>query len=247
LSKKFEETDSFFKEKIVESQKQKILDDYENKNDQITIIVDHREYRCDVVKKLTVKGALIEPQQLDVGDYVLSSRIAVERKNVDDFLESLIKGKLFQQLEKLRDAYPRPILIIEGEGLFTKRNINHNAITGCLISIIVDFGISILNSKNSLDTANLLYITAKREQMERNRSVGIRGEKTSLSQRDLQQFIIEGLPNVSSTLANRLLNHFGSVKDIINATQDELIEVNGIGKNIASSIIDIINAHYLQE
>ena len=106
------------------------------------ITVDHREYRSNVVKNLAVKGIYVEPDQLDIGDYVLSSRIGVERKNVDDFLESLIGGKLFKQIAHLRDAYSRPVLILEGENLLTKRNVSHNAIFGSLASISVDFGIS---------------------------------------------------------------------------------------------------------
>jgi Fanconi anemia group M protein len=68
-----------------------------------------------------------------------------------------------------------------------------------------------------------------------------------LSLREQQQFLIEGLPNISSVLAMRLLNHFGSIKDIINSTEEELREVKGVGKNISAEIIEIINARYLKE
>jgi len=119
---------------------QSTLKDYE-KNNEIKIIIDHREYRSKVVRNLMELGISIESQQLNVGDYILSTRIGVERKKVDDFLNSLINGKLFTQISKLRDAYSRPMLIIEGEGLFTKRNIKHNAIFGSLVSIMIDYGI----------------------------------------------------------------------------------------------------------
>ena len=81
LSKKLEDSESFFNEEMEAKQNQKTLTDYEKKENQIKIIVDHREYRSNVVRNLTVKGTSVEPQQLDVGDYVLSSRIGVERKN----------------------------------------------------------------------------------------------------------------------------------------------------------------------
>jgi len=125
------------------------------------VIVDQREYRSNVVKNLAIKGVTIESQQLDVGDYVLSSRIGVERKNTQDFISSLIDGKLFKQLQRLRDAYSRPILILEGENLFTHRNMNHNAIYGSLASISVDYGIPIITTKDELETANLLSVLAK--------------------------------------------------------------------------------------
>ena len=245
IGKQFEDASSFYKEKMEEKQSQTTLTDYP-KEKQIKIIADHREYRSPVVRNLTIKDAFVEPQQLNTGDYVLSTRIGVERKTVDDFLQSLIDGKLFDQISRLRDAYPRPILIIEGDGLLTKRNISHNAIFGSIVSITVDFGVPIITTKNPLETADLLYIMAKREQRDEKRPIAVRGEKTPMSLREKQQFIVEGLPNVSAVLAKRLLDRFGSIKDIVNASDEELQEVAGIGKGIASEILEILNAKYIE-
>lgn len=247
LSKKFEDAGTLYKQEAIEKYDQKTLKDYQKKDKQVKIIVDHREYRSNVVRNLSVRGASIEPQQLDIGDYVLSSRLGVERKNVDDFLQSLIDGKLFKQVAHLRDAYSRPVLILEGEGLLTKRNISHNAIFGSIVSIIVDFGIPIITTKNALETADLLNIMARREQREDKKEVAVRGEKTSMSLREKQQFIVEGLPNVSAVLAKRLLGRFSSIKNIVNASEEELREVDGIGENIASEILEILNSLYLEE
>ena len=247
LGKQFEDASSFYKEKMEETQSQTTLTDYQKeKEKQIKIIVDHREYRSPVARNLTIKDAFVESQQLNTGDYVLSTRIGVERKTVDDFLQSLIDGKLFEQISRLRDAYPRPILIIEGEGLLTKRNISHNAIFGSIVSITVDFGVPIITTKNPMETADLLYIMAKREQREEKRPIAVRGEKTPMSLREKQQFIVEGLPNVSAVLAKRLLERFGSIKDIVNASEEELREVAGIGKGIASEILEILSAKYIE-
>ncbi|UCB58941.1 MAG: hypothetical protein JSV67_01200, partial [Thermoplasmatales archaeon] len=79
------------------------------------------------------------------------------------------------------------------------------------------------------------------------KSVAIRGEKTQMSLKERQQFLLEGLPNVSAVIAKRLLNHFGSIKDIANASEDELMDVPGIGKGIATEIIQVINSNYLED
>lgn len=247
LSKQFEDAESLYNKKMEEKHSQKTLKDYEKKDKQVKIVVDQREYRSNVVRNLAVKEVFVEPQQLDVGDYVLSSRIGVERKSVDDFLESLIDGKLFKQVSRLRDAYSRPILILEGEGLLTKRNISHNAIFGSLVSIIVDFGIPIITTKDALETADFLHVMARREQREDKKAVAVRGEKTSMSLRERQQFMVEGLPNVSAVIAKRLLDRFGSVRDIVNASDEELQGVDGVGKNIATEILELLNARYLEE
>ena len=245
LTKKYEDASSLYND-IIEDKNQKTLQDYENNKSDLKIIVDHREYRSNVVKNLVIKGILVEPQQLNTGDYVLSSRIGVERKNVDDFLNSLINGKLFKQISQLRNAYSRPVLILEGENLLTKRNINHNAIFGSLASISVDFGIPILMTKNEIETADLLNVIANREQKQDKKHVSVRGDKNQMSIKERQQFLVEGLPNVSAVIARRLLNYFGSIKDIANATEEELTQVPGIGKGIASDIIHVLNSNYLE-
>lgn len=228
---------------------QKRLDEYNGKNEKesISIVIDNREYRSQVARRLASLSIDLVSKQLDVGDYVVSSRIGVERKFVDDFLNSLLNGQLFSQLHRLRDAYPRPILILEGEGLFTKRNINHKAIYGSLISIVVDFGIPILSTVDASETADLLFVMAKREQRQEKKSVALRGNKPSFSASERQQFIVEGLPNVSSIMAKRLLSHFGSIRSLVNATEQELQEVKGIGNQTAKMIYSIINEEYKTE
>jgi len=247
LNKRLEDSGKIEIDDSEKSPLQKKLPEYDKKNANVKIIVDHREYRSNVVKNLAYKGAKVQPKQLDVGDYILSSRIGVERKKVEDYLSSLIDGKLFNQISRLKEVYSRPILVIEGENLYSKRNINQNAIFGSLASITVNYGISILTTKDSSETAELLRIIAQREQRENKKHIAIRGEKTQMSLKERQQFIIEGLPNVSAVIAKRLLAYFGSIKEIANATEEDLMKVKGVGKSIAEEITTLLNSDYLKE
>lgn len=245
LRKKIQDPAAVYRDALGQ-ENQKKLDEY-SKKPTVKIIVDHRESRSPVMRFLTQKDITVEPQQLDVGDYIISSRIGVERKTVDDFLSSLIEGKLFVQMKNLRGTFSRPLLLIEGEGLLTKRNISHKAIFGSFTAIMVDFGIPIITTHDPQETADFLAVMAQREQKEGDRAVAIRGEKTARSISEQQQFLVEGLPNVSAVLAQRLLQHFGSVRAMANATEEELCQVPGIGKTIASDILKILNAEYLKE
>jgi Fanconi anemia group M protein len=235
---------SISKEKV---DHQQTLETYSAHQDGTVLIVDHREYKSTIARLLSQKSLIIKPKQLDVGDYIVSSRIGVERKTVDDFLQSLISGKLFDQLHRLRGAYPRPILILEGEGLFTKRNVNHNAIYGSLIAICVDFGIPILKTQTPEETADLLAVMVKREQQQEQKPVVLRGEKPSMTLSERQRFVVEGLPLISSVMAKRLLQHFGSIPSLVNASQDELQEVFGVGKRIANEIYSVLHEEYIEE
>lgn len=212
---------------------------------EVKIVVDNRESRSKIVRFLAVKQeVLVESKQLEVGDYVLSSRIGVERKEVDDFLNSMLNGRLFVQMKNLREAYARPVLILEGEDLLERRNINHNAIFGALSSIVVDYGIAVFQTKSARETADVLYVMARREQFRDQKEVAIRSGKVAMSLGEQQRFIVEGLPNVSAVLAKRLLSHFGSIYALVNANVEELAEVQGIGKQSAEQIYYTLRSDY---
>ena len=113
------------------------------------IIIDTREVSSTIPDILRLK-AHVELRQLPVGDYIISERIAVERKRAEDFVESLINKRIFNQMDRLKEAYERSILIIEDQGLFL-RNVNSNAIYGALASFLIDSHISIIRMTSSVE------------------------------------------------------------------------------------------------
>jgi len=56
--------------------------------------------------------------------------------------------------------------------------------------------------------------------------------------------MIESLPNVSAVLAKRLLEKFDSVEKVVNASEKELTEVEGIGDKKAEEIRNVIKSSY---
>ncbi|ACS33669.1 DEAD/DEAH box helicase [Thermococcus gammatolerans] len=212
----------------------------------IVIYVDSRELRSGVPKILKELGAEIEVKTLDVADYVVSEEVGIERKSANDFIQSIIDGRLFDQVERLKRAYEKPVIIIEGE-LYGIRNVHPNAIRGAIASVTVDWGVPVLFSSGKEETAQFIYLLAKREQEERKKEVRLRSEKKALTLAERQRLIVEGLPNVSSTLAKRLLRHFGNVEKVFTATEEELKEVEGIGEKKAREIRKVITAPYVED
>ncbi|MBS7644085.1 DEAD/DEAH box helicase [Candidatus Bathyarchaeota archaeon] len=210
----------------------------------LTVYVDSREGPSQVVKELMKIGVNAKLVTLAVGDYVVSERVAVERKTVDDFASSIIDRRLFQQLKELKEKYELPLLLIEGEELYSARNISSEAIRGAISSILVDFSIPIIWTKNSRDSALMLSTLARREQTQREVSIPIRSEKKPLTITEQQEYLIAGLPNINRTLAKRLLRHFGTAEKVFTASKDELKKVPGIGEKIASKIRTLLSEKY---
>ncbi|MGQ9469205.1 MAG: ERCC4 domain-containing protein [Nitrososphaerales archaeon] len=68
---------------------------------KIRIVVDERERASRVPNILSELGARLDFSQLQVGDYILASDVAVERKTVSDLVHSIYDGRLFKQAAEL--------------------------------------------------------------------------------------------------------------------------------------------------
>jgi Fanconi anemia group M protein len=210
---------------------------------KVKIYIDNRE--SPLIKKLLKEKADIELVQLEVGDYILSDRVCAERKTIDDFLSSIIDKRLLTQAAELKRNFECPILILEGwKDLYTQRNMHPNAIRGALAALAIDFNIPVIPSQDEEDTSGILYMIARREQEDEKRAVSLRGEKKPMTLSEKQQYVIESLPNVSAVLSKRLLEKFDSVQNVMNASEKELTQVEGIGEKKAEEIRNVIKSSH---
>lgn len=215
--------------------------------DMVKIIVDNRELRSSITKALKDLEVTIEVESLEVGDYILSDRVAVEAKTPNDFAQSIIDRRLFQQLGALKDNFTIPILLITGSSLYGSSAINPAAIRGALSAAITDFNVPVINVQTPQEAAALLFAIARQEQSTHKRTLSIRGKKPVLSMSSLQEYVVAGLPGVNTTLAKRLLAQFRSIAALVNATVEQLAEVHGIGKTKAQQIRDALDTTYEPE
>jgi ERCC4-related helicase len=214
-------------------------------DEAVTILADHREKSNKIVKELINLGVNVKTTQLEVGDYLISGTVGVELKKIDDFVNSIIDGRLLSQAQAMKQNFQKSVLILEGDqDLFSVRNINANAIRGMLSSLALDFNIAIIPTKNPLESAKLLAIMAKREQ-NKNRTFSLH-EKKPLTLKEQQEFVISSLPDVGLSKAKVLLEHFKTIKKIVNSNQDEITAIKGLGKKTAQKIIEVFDYEYVK-
>ncbi len=224
---------------------QKTIASFSGKESSIRIIADYREKSSNVIKELANLGIEVTIENLSCGDYVLSDRVCIEFKTQDDFINSIIDGRLMSQMSNLKNNYQNPLLIICGDqDIYTIRKMHPNSIRGMFASIALNYGIPILFTKNLQDTAALMRIIALREQKENDRDLLLRTEKKPLTQSDLKEYIVQSLPGVGPTLSRSLLNEFKTIKSIINLSEEELQKIEKIGPKKASDIYKSINEDY---
>ncbi len=212
----------------------------------VAILADHREKNNRVVKELIDAGIPVKTAQLTSADYIVSGKVGIELKKVPDFVASIIDGRILDQVRDLKNSFPKAVLVIEGEeDIYAVRNVHANAIRGMLASIVLDFHVPVLYTKNPQDTAALLVVMAKREQ----------GKEIDFSPHSLkpksvceqQEFIVSSFPNIGMQTARILLEHFGSIKNLVNASEAQLTELKGIGDKTAKQLVKMFEEEYLKK
>lgn len=239
-----EELNSNAIERMENEKRVKVLDSTPKKEELPVVFADTREGNSKVIRHLSEMEIDVKVQAMAVGDYQVSDEVVIERKTAKDFVDSIVDKRLFKQARSLMEEFKRPLIILEGDDLYNGM-INPNAIRGSIASIALDFGISIIPTRNAQDTAAMIKRIAIREQSGEKTPIQIRTDKKPVNLWEQQLFIIESLPNIGPVNAKNLLEHFGTVANIINASESQLQEVEGIGKKTAANIRKVVDSKYL--
>jgi Fanconi anemia group M protein len=227
----------------------------------LQICVDSNEASShqDIVNYLRLAGFQVDVKKLDVCDYVVSDRCGVERKDVSDFLGSMRDGRLFSQVGDMARVYEKPVLVLEGSlsRAFRRSRMRPASVYGALASLALDYGLSIIPTADPDGTAVLLHRLAYREQVKEKRKVQLRSVRRDLPPSQQQVFLLSGLPQVGTALAEELLvrfdtpfrviEEFASAEVRVSASgktrrlQGELAEVRGVGPVIVERAQGVLN------
>jgi Fanconi anemia group M protein len=205
----------------------------------IKISADYRERQSGIPGLLIEKGVDISIDELPAGDYLINENILVERKTKNDFVLSLINNRLFNQCSKLKRSLKNLLFIIEGNPYKTTHNISYQAVKGALLSISLAWQIPVFFSKDTDDTSEILISAGK--QMFQDKIPVLRKSYKPKKPRNQQLYFLQGLPSIGPLLAIRLIEYFRSIDKIMNASYEELMLVEGIGKVKARKIKEFIN------
>lgn len=206
-----------------------------------TLYVDVHE-PLDIEVRLQRAGVPVERKALAPGDYVVGD-VGIERKTVRDFFSSLVDRRLFDQLDRLREAYPHALLLVEGDLRLVEEYENPKAFWGAFLALHLEEGVPVLFAPDGAQTA-LLLETAWRRQGRAARAYGLRHKPKLRSLAEQQEFAVQGLPSIGTTLSRALLERFGSVRRVMAASERELRKVPKIGPVKAAEIANLLDAPY---
>ncbi|NWI18717.1 XPF endonuclease, partial [Crypturellus soui] len=230
----------------------------EQKSVQQTIVVDMREFRSELPSLLHRRGIDIEPVTLEVGDYILTPDICVERKSISDLIGSLNNGRLYTQCISMSRYYKRPILLIEFDpnksfSLIPRGSlhpeISSNDVTSKLTLLTLHFPkLRILWCPSPHATAELFEeLKQNNPQPDAETAMAVTADSEALPESDKynpgpQDFLLK-MPGVNTKNCRILMNHVKSIAELVTLSKDKLSEILGNSVN-ATQLFDFIHMTY---
>ena len=218
-----------------------------NESEQPTIIVDGREANTAVkiVKGLVERGVSVRTEKLEKGDYILSDLCAVERKTVKDFVYTLTHRYLFEQLFRLKEVYPKSLILLEGylPIIYKYSRIQPAAVWGALFSLARN-GIPIVSTTSYKETIDFLYVAARQEQIVEKRAPTVHAFKNYDSTSDAQIYFVASLPNVGREKALAILKSYQTPLNALINVDDWSETVRGLGPIISSKAKEVLKTPF---
>jgi ERCC4-type nuclease len=214
--------------------------------DLSAVAVSTTRPRGKPAKALAEMGIRMMPVTEDEGNvdrYIISKRLAVERRTGSSFLMGIMDKTLFTSAVYLREHFQIPVLIVEGEVNYEYSAFDPQAVRGALTAMLIEYGLTVLASKSLEETVALLAMMARQEQIGIP-EISFVPKRKAADLPDLQRRVVEMLPGCGRVMARAMLQHFGSVETIVGASREDLREVRGIGAKKADEILRVLHAEY---
>jgi Fanconi anemia group M protein len=212
-----------------------------------TIIVDSREANTatKIVKGLRERGVNVKIATLEKGDYVLSDECAVERKTVQDFVYTLTRRYLFEQLFLLKEIYPKSLIILEGylPIIYKYSRIQPASIWGAMFNLAKN-GIAIVNTTSYKETTDFLYVAARQEQIVEKRTPTIHPVKTRETLSDAQIYFVASLPNIGREKATSILKSYQTPMSALINVDEWPKTVYGLGPKISNKAKEVLSTAF---
>ena len=208
---------------------------------QPSVIVDVREFRSALPNMLHLHGMEVKPITLEIGDYILSPEVCVERKAIPDLVQSLSSGRLFNQAEAMMRYYKRPALLIECEdhrpfGLINANELGPEIAPQSLLSklslLLLHFPkMRLLWSRSPAHTV-AIFSALKQGQSEPDAAVAASvgaphvrdaGQVFNMAPQDF----LRQLPGVHAHNYRKLMNSVPNLEALARKTRDELAALIG--------------------
>lgn len=184
-------------------------------------------------------------ERLGVADYIVSEKVAIERKEINDFVTSLDDRKntnIWEQVKNMEEHFDINWVVIHGR----VADLNHRnmeprkvqGIYGAIARLGNSYGINVLwvrGQSQAKKAIKKIHSKARTEETLKKPHLKKR------SYRDDRVNVLYGIHGLGYKTINNLLDEFDSVAGVCQASEKELKKADGVGGKTASKIHDILH------
>jgi ERCC4-type nuclease len=199
------------------------------------IVADIHERSSGVPGELRRLELLVDEGHLAAGDYTVKGYAVIERKTTRGLHLSVQDGRFWGQMGKVRRADGRPYLLVEGRSVYDGP-LADEAIRG-LVLAVSDLGITVVRTLDPGDSARWIRRIVIRQGSRRsvNRPPYAQRVKRSDHESPAER-ALAAAPGISTVTARNLLERFGCLMHVLQASPGELMTVAGVGSSKAQAI-----------
>ncbi|XP_043371877.1 Fanconi anemia group M protein isoform X3 [Dermochelys coriacea] len=213
----------------------------------LCILVDSHEISSgsDIISSLkAIHGVKVQVCSLGGCDYIVSNRMAVERRTRSELLNSMNRNKVTQRIQHLQRVFERICVIVEKDRIKageTSRLFQRTKYYDAMLSALIRAGIRILFSSCQEESAHLLKDLALVEQR-KNVAIHVPTEVKGAKQEALRFYL--SIPNISYVAALNMCHGFDSVKKMANSCPKDIATCAQVSQQKAEEIYRYIHSGF---
>ena len=182
-----------------------------------------------------------EVHPLETGDYAYKN-IGIERKELD-FIKV---GDVLTKAEEIKRAYDKAFVMttVDFDTLVEEDRYRHNSkwnesLKGAVASLVAR-GVPPIFCPDKRTMCEIMckMFDKLTDGKERVIEQPLRPQAT---QKDYQLYVLSSLPHIGTKTAIKLLEQFDTPYAVMNASVEDLTEVDGVGKKIANDIVNVLH------
>lgn len=223
----------------------------------LRVVVDTRELRSSLPMHLHNSGMEVLPVTLEVGDFVLSSSIAIERKSVSDLYGSFDSGRLSKQAGALCRHYKHACLLVEldmnaklslastGGGIPTE--LTPTSIVSKMVLLMQEFPtLRLLWAVGQQEAAELfsaLKVNEDEPNSDAAAALGVdSGESNDSEFNSAPATLLRSLPGVDGNNVLSVMRKVRNVSTLLNMSRKEMAQILG-SEGKAKRLYEFANEH----
>lgn len=216
---------------------------------RILVEIDHRERAGGFVEAVEAHADRLDVRvvTLPIGDAIVGGLIAIERKRTDDFVASLMDGRLFHQAAALAESFRERAIIVEGD--FSAEvlcGMESNSVRGAMMSLQFDWGIHVFRARDVRESSIYVLLAAERTA----RRKGARGRPASHAMKVSKDELASGggveemllaLPGIGPDRAANIAAAYPTFPQLMQASARDLAQIEGVGPTTAGRLYGLLH------